>query len=403
MKLSVYKCPAKQSSAVRVGIPYAVNNKMPSIQAVRAEANKIIVQLDQGINPNDTKTGAKVLTLQKALDNYIEGANNTDRVNTDWRSAIEKHLSEWLNKPIQELCTAKRLLAAHRSIMKRIQENNRKKGLSHDGGIGANSVMKKLRRTLNFNRSLDRSLNLPPWPAEELGPSGLKMWVEQKPRTRRIHKEEFPAFWQGLSTVICPMQRDFFAFLLLTGCRTSEAKKLVAADINRQRWTVTFSDTKNGLDHTLPLTKTLKALVERRIGDNSNDNNRLFPLYDSRGISKHIESESGIYVTPHDLRRTFAGVAEVAGIGSTIKKDLLNHLSGRDVTDDYTGYTDTDDLLDALERIERKMIDLAQIGRLNLSNISSWAGFFEIMKTIDVPGDFMADRDNKIEEDRNII
>ena len=83
VKLSVYKCPAKQSSAVRVGIPYAVNNKMPSIQAVRAEANKIIVQLDQGINPNEAKSRTTVLTLQKALDNYIEGANNTERVNID--------------------------------------------------------------------------------------------------------------------------------------------------------------------------------------------------------------------------------------------------------------------------------------------------------------------------------
>jgi len=62
-----------------------------------------------------------------------------------------------------------------------------------------------------------------------------------------------------------------------------------------------------------------------------------------------------LHITPHDLRRTFAGVAEVAGIGSTIKKDLLNHLSGRDVTDDYTGQTDIDDLRDALEIIEAKI------------------------------------------------
>jgi len=51
------------------------------------------------------------------------------------------------------------------------------------------------------------------------------------------------------------------------------------------------------------------------------------------------------------------GVAEVAGIGSTIKKNLLNHLSGRDVTDDYTGYTDIDDLREALEGIEQKVMD----------------------------------------------
>ena len=63
VRLSVYKCPAKQSSAVRVAIPFNVNSKMPGIQRIRSEANKIIVLLDQGINPNDAKNSTQVLTL----------------------------------------------------------------------------------------------------------------------------------------------------------------------------------------------------------------------------------------------------------------------------------------------------------------------------------------------------
>jgi hypothetical protein len=35
---------------------------------------------------------------------------------------------------------------------------------------------------------------------------------------------------------------------------------------------------------------------------------------------------------------------------------FLRALSGRDVTDDYTGYTDSDDLREALERIEAKLM-----------------------------------------------
>lgn len=62
----------------------------------------------------------------------------------------------------------------------------------------------------------------------------------------------------------------------------------------------------------------------------------------------------------HDLRRTFASLAEAAGIGSTTKKDLLNHISGRDVTDDYTGSTDIEGLRNALQKIEREIIKLVQ-------------------------------------------
>jgi len=354
VKLSIYKCPTGQSKAVRVAIPFSVNHEMPSVQRIRSEANKILVQLDQGINPNDRKITTQSLTLQKALDNYLDGSNNTERVITNWRNSIESHLQKWLNTPLQELCSAKKLFATHRLIMNNISQHNNARGLSGDGGIGANEVMKKLRRILNFNRALDRSLNLPTWPAEELGNSGLKMWVEQKPRTRRIHREEFPIFWKALNNLVCPIQKSFFTFLLLTGCRSSEAKQLTVEDINLQRWTVTFKDTKNGLDHTLPLTETLKQLIQERICESADG--RLFSLSEPKAITKHIKRKSGLHITPHDLRRTFAGVAEVAGIGSTIKKNLLNHLSGRDVTDDYTGYTDIDDLREALEGIEQKVM-----------------------------------------------
>lgn len=355
VKLCVYKCPRGHDKAARVTIPVSVNEAMPSIQTVRAEANKIIVQLDAGVNPNQVKLkkNSKV-TLQEALDNYLESSCNTPEVNIHCRRSIEKYLVDYLDKPLADLCTPIRLLKAHRDIKNGILARNEAKRISGEGGIGANEVMKKLRRILNFNRALDRSQALPHWPTEELGKSGLKMWLEQKPRTRRVHKEELPAFWEAVDSLQCSLQRDLFKFLLLTGCRSAEARKLRQEDVNFHRWTITFKKTKNGLDHTLPLTETLKDIILNRLSQTVDG--RLFPLFDPKAITKHIKRASGLQISPHDLRRTFAGIAEAAGIGSTMKKDLLNHLSGRDVTDDYTGYTDSDDLRDALERIEAKLM-----------------------------------------------
>jgi integrase len=217
--------------------------------------------------------------------------------------------------------------------------------------------MKKLRRILNFNRALSGSSELPRWPAEELGPNGLKMWAEQKPRNRRVHREEFPLFWKALHELECPIQRDLFKFMLLIGCRSSEARNLRIEDINFLRKTVTFNKTKNGKNHTLPLTDTLHTLITERITESIDG--LIFPLSEPKTVTKHIKRACGLHITPHDLRRTFAGVAEAAGVGSTTKKDLLNHLSGRDVTDDYTGFTDSNSLLDALEKIEKLTIKLS--------------------------------------------
>jgi integrase len=356
--LCIYKCPRGSRSAVRVALPFSVNQAMPNIQRIRAEASQIIATLDQGINPNAKKKSFdRTLTLQEGLDNYLKQSTNTPRVIINWRNAIEHHLAKWLNKPLADICTPQKIYSMHRSLIQRIAEENLAGGKSGDGGIGANEVIKKLRRILNFNRAFSSESELPRWPAEELGPNGLKMWVEQKPRSRRVHREEFPLFWKALHELECPIQRDLFKFMLLTGCRSSEARNLSIDDINFLRKNVTFNKTKNGKDHTLPLTYTLQTLINERITESING--LIFPLAEPKTVTKHIKKSCDLHITPHDLRRTFASLAEAAGVGGTTKKDLLNHLSGRDVTDDYTGLTDSNSLLDALEKIESLIIKLS--------------------------------------------
>jgi integrase len=357
-RLCVYKCPRGSKSAVRVGLPYAINSEMPSMQRIRREANQIIAVLDQGINPNTAKkTSDKPLSLQEALDNYLRDTSNTERVANNWRRAIETHLKYWLSKPLFDLCHPESLYTQHRRIMAEISQENAKKGLSGNGGIGANEVLKKVRRILNFNRALDQRFELPRWPTEELGAKGLKMWIEQKPRKRRIHREEFPSFWAGLNSLACPLQRDLFKFILLTGCRSNEARSLDIQDINWMRRSATFKNTKNGTDHTIPLTDTLIELISERM--RVSKTSKLFPLASPKAVTKNLEKSCGLHLSPQDLRRTFAGIAESVGIGSTTKKDLLNHLSGRDVTDDYTGQTDFEDLRHALQLIETKILSLS--------------------------------------------
>ena len=353
--LCVYKCPRGCRSAVRVALPFSVNQAMPNMQRIRSEASQVIAKLDQGINPNDQKKSFdRTLTLQQGLEHYLKGSTNKPKVIENWRYAIEHHLASWLNKPFGDFCTPHKIYSMHRALIERIGDENEARGKPRGTGVGANEVMKKLRRILNFSRALTGGSELPRWPAEELGPNGLKMWIEQKPRNRRVHREQLQTFWEALHNLECPLQRDVFKFILLTGCRSSEARCLKVEHIDHLRQAFTFKDTKNGHDLTLPQTSMLSRIINDRV--TASVDGRLFPLASPKAITKHIERSCGLHVSPHDLRRTFASLAEAAGIGSTTKKDLLNHISGRDVTDDYTGSTDLEGLRHALQKIENKLI-----------------------------------------------
>ncbi len=105
----------------------------------------------------------------------------------------------------------------------------------------------------------------------------------------------------------------------------------------------------------MPLTKSLSEIIARR---NTDPAARLFPTSPKR-VTKNIDeiTKGEVHVSPHDLRRTFAGVANVIGIPGHTVKMLLNHLTGRDdVTGGYIGELELDDLREAMERIESKMM-----------------------------------------------
>lgn len=48
-----------------------------------------------------------------------------------------------------------------------------------------------------------------------------------------------------------------------------------------------------------------------------------------------IEQETGIKVSPHDMRRTFASAGEIAGITPRALSQLLNHSTTADITSRY--------------------------------------------------------------------
>ena len=134
--------------------------------------------------------------------------------------------------------------------------------------------------------------------------------------------------------------RDYLLFILLTGCRREEAAALRWSEVDLTGRAVTFLDTKNGTDFRLPLSDYLVDLLIWRkraaqsafvfAGEGGTGH-----LVEPRRQMAKVVAMSGIEFTLHDLRRTFATIAESLDLSAYALKRLLNHKSGSDVTAGY--------------------------------------------------------------------
>ncbi|WP_321951531.1 integrase arm-type DNA-binding domain-containing protein [Burkholderia cenocepacia] len=123
---------------------------------------------------------------------------------------------------------------------------------------------------------------------------------------------------------------DYVILSLIWGARRNETAPLLWTDIDFERRFVRFRDTKNSTDHIFALTPGAEAILRNRQKDNATPRGRdvarakrgeaievspyVFPserrgfhLTEPQGALDIGAKGSGLRVTMHDLRRTFAG------------------------------------------------------------------------------------------------
>ena len=127
-------------------------------------------------------------------------------------------------------------------------------------------------------------------------------------------------------------------------------------DIDLQAKILRIKDTKNGREHVLPIPSQLYQLFAERKNKGANDwvfpgHKHNSPIAEPRVFTRIVETKSGVKTNIHDLRRTFATVAESLDIPVYALKRLLNHKDSSDVTN---GYIITD-----VERLRRPMQQIA--------------------------------------------
>lgn len=154
-----------------------------------------------------------------------------------------------------------------------------------------------------------------------------------------IPPERLHAWWRA-ATETQREAADFYRVMLLTGARGGEVKAALIRDVDMLGARILLRDTKNRTDHTLLLARQTVAIVAPYVAGKK-PGATLFNVGDPRKTLVAINEAAGTTITAHDLRATFASVAEELVSAYALKR-MLNHADAGDVTGaHYIGKSET--------------------------------------------------------------
>lgn len=375
--------------ATRHSLVYTVEKKMPSgapcrvtigdhglytPETARQKATEYLLEMSQGINPNDKKEQLRqkasqerhnhrqIPTVLNAHKHYIESKSelkpNTVAV---YDRDMNLYLKDWHHLKITDI-TMEMVVEKHAEI----SQTNK----SH-----ANITLKLFSAIYNYHRKRLTNNNQPLItefsPVQILYQSDL--FNKLNPRKGYINSEQQADWvlaivqtqWRGheKANEYGYLNQDFLLTFVLTGLRRSEVEQLAWANIDLKYGTLKIINPKNGDDLLLPLGDTLLHIFKQR-KKYSNGCKYVFPatnnqthIKDRRHVRHKIAETTGISFTFHDLRRTFTSIANRCGIGMYTVKALINHSyqDDSDITADYT-QIDAKDLRDAMNKIENHIL-----------------------------------------------
>jgi integrase len=319
----------------------------------RSDAKQALAALGKGENPNTIrkrKAEAKQhlgITLGKALEEYLSLRQLKPSTVKSYRQVMQRAFGDWMAKPISAL-TRRDVLTRYDTIQRRIAKSSKWSSQANPKGLADAQKAMRYLSALMTSYLGDRYLG------ERLLPDGNPVLVLKekraraslKPRERFLNGEQRQLVFQCLEEIHNEQYRgsvkkthaDFVLLLLVTGLRINEARTLKWCDVGEETFTV--RETKNKTDHTLPITRLVRLVLDNQ----ANNTEYVFPgrtgLQPASldGVVELVSAESGVRFTAHDLRRTAATIAAEHGFNHDQIAKLLNHARGT-VTDRYVQRT----------------------------------------------------------------
>lgn len=317
----------------------------------RKLAMGLIADFSKNIDPVIEKQRKKTLevTLQEVSDKYInerrtkKGGELAALTKRDIARHVNVSFADWKNKPItaitRDLCSA------------------RFTTMTEAGPTQANQAFRILRSLLNFAREEYQPDGKPIFIENPVSVvSGKKMWNPNNTRNGKIPLLKIGAVWNMLqhrriAIDVLPSGQtgaDIVLFLILTGCRWSEAAELTWDHVNLDDGTWHITDPKNHNEVTFPISAPLLAILNDR--PRTKDSPYVFAsrvkdsgfLKNAKPTMQLVSGIASMNLTPHDMRRTFIAIGQACKIEMWKLKLLTNHISKGDVMLD--NYTETSDL-----------------------------------------------------------
>ncbi len=310
-----------------------------TVEEARKEAKGLLGSVAKGEDPIAEKKTQKVhaMTLKHVLNDYLKTRKDLKpRTLTDYHCVLHEVTPDWLDKPLINI--------TREMIAKRHAQHGQTNSKAR-----ANNAMRVLRALFNFAiyeyQTGDGQPIISVNPVKYL--SHTRAWYRVDRKQTVIKAHQLADWYKGVITLVesdnyrnALLWHDYFLLLLFTGMRKTEAASLRWEDLDLKSKTITLQDTKNHEIHTLPMSDFVFELMERRSRNKTSE--FVFPadsktgyIYEPKKAVNRVVELSGVPFTLHDLRRTFATVADSLDLPAYALKRLLNHKMNHDVTAGY--------------------------------------------------------------------
>lgn len=352
--------PARRKTIGPVGSPWT-----PA--TARKEAERLLVQVYQGIDPVEAKREAKrkkeTLNFRTYSERFVELYLKPNWRGT-WGSAQctinNVFIPRWGNRPVHEITRA--------DIVKVLDEYSDRPARRKE----IHSLLRKF-----FNWATDRQdIDVSPL-------AGMKAPKAVPSRRRVLSDEEVVALWRATENSGWPWG-PFVRMLILTMQRRQEVAEMdwSEIDLTARRWTLPADRAKNDQEHVIPLTSLalaeLQLLGPKRKGlvFTTTGTTPVSGFFKGRVAlhkdmiaylrAKQVEEggDPGEVEVPnwrlHDIRRTGATHLQSLRVPVEVTESVLNHISGTraGVAGIYNRYKYDDEKRTALDAWDEKLQSL---------------------------------------------